>query len=87
MPVFHSATRTVKALYSYLLAGIDWLRYCVAEFRNVDRHHGWEPGEMTELLSGQQGTRDEIHLARVRREFWTRLADDGTISSNLGGKL
>ncbi len=72
---------TYRLLVSLCRSGTDYLLYVVEEFRNSDRHKGWTPGEMTVLLTAQEGTREEIELAHARRSFWNQLVG---VESNSG---
>lgn len=77
MRVLNRLLWTYRLLVSLLKSGIDYVSYAVEEFRNSDKDKGWSPGEMTVLLSAQEGTREEIELAHARRSFWNQLVGSG----------
>jgi hypothetical protein len=45
------------------------------EIRNV-QSPDWKADEMTHLLTGQEGTREERAMAIKRRKFWDSLRED-----------
>lgn len=81
MRAYRLLQRICKLLARCVMNGIDYVSYVVSEVKNSDRNTGWKEDEMTELMTAQQGTREELALAHDRREFWKRLMEEGSNGS------
>ena len=77
MRVFNQLRKTYSLLVRLLDYGTDYIRYLLEELSNSERDTGWKEGEMTLLLTAQQGTREEQQLAHARKSFWQNLMTEG----------
>lgn len=62
-----------KRLTGMLASLMDYCRYIGEEIRNSDKEKGWEPDEMTLLLTDHAQTHEERDLAKARRRFWQNM--------------